>query len=433
MPAISTHTEKNHELVSEEVKEIISYRPHWMVRKGNMIFLLILTLLLGSAWFVQYPDVIRGSVRLIAVNAPKLVTAKVEGKLEKLLVTNEQQVQEGEVLAFLQSTAHHQQVLTLREWISSVEQNIVQGNLLILLQKRLPVLSGLGEMQPAYQEFDKVLHETTQVLASGYYLKKRYDLVKDLAFIADLGQNAKKQQELMKEDYKLQEIYFSAKEKLAQEKVIAPLELNQEKGKIINKEQGLEQFNAQIIGNNINEHNKRKELLELQKYVVDQQHSFRLAFLTLKSNVDGWLQQYVLVAPQSGKIIFTSFLQEKQLVTQNQELFYIEPRESRYYAEMLAAQNGLGKMKAGQKVVIRVESYPVEEFGYLTGRVTYISGLPNHQDSFLIKVDLPQGLRTSYNRDIFFRNNLLARGEAITDNRRLFDRFFGSIRGMTRH
>jgi HlyD family secretion protein len=94
----------------------------------------------------------------------------------------------------------------------------------------------------------------------------------------------------------------------------------------------------------------------------------------------------------------------------------------------MAGQKGLGKIKTGQKVMIKVESYPSEEFGYINGTVNYISDLPNRRDSFLIKVDLPKGLQTNYNRKIFFRNDLSAQAEIVTDSRKLFDRLMGKLK-----
>ena len=95
---------------------------------------------------------------------------------------------------------------------------------------------------------------------------------------------------------------------------------------------------------------------------------------------------------------------------------------------MLVAQNGLGKIKTGQSIIIKMQSYPINEFGYLTGKVEYISDMPGKKDSFSIKVNLPHGLRTNYNQTILFRNNLLANAEIITDNRRLIDRFWGQLK-----
>jgi len=87
-----------------------------------------------------------------------------------------------------------------------------------------------------------------------------------------------------------------------------------------------------------------------------------------------------------------------------------------------------GKIKTGQKVIFRLDGYPDAEYGHITGAVSYISSLPNDRDSFLVKVDLPDGLKTNFNKTIYFRNNLSASAEVITDNRRLADKFFGRLK-----
>jgi len=148
----------------------------------------------------------------------------------------------------------------------------------------------------------------------------------------------------------------------------------------------------------------------------------------LKSQVEKWMQQYVLTAPEDGKVMFVSSLQENELISNGQGLFYIQPKQTKFYAEVMAGQQGLGKVKTGQRVMIKVVSYPSNEFGYLTGVVSYISNIPNRRDSFLIKVDLPKSLETNYGKTIFFRNGLTARAEIITDSRRLFDRLTGQLK-----
>ncbi len=78
--------------------------------------------------------------------------------------------------------------------------------------------------------------------------------------------------------------------------------------------------------------------------------------------------------------------------------------------------------------MIKVESYPSSEFGHLAGNIAYISNMPNRKDSFLVKVNLQNGLKTNYGKTIFFRNNLAAQAEIITDDRKLFDRFMGQLK-----
>ncbi len=345
---------------------------------------------------------------------------------------NEQEVKQGQPLAFLQSTANHQQVLALEEWVKEVEPFIINDSFEILFIDPLPAFNQLGEIQTAYQDFQNTTKETLQIFFNGYYQQKKKALLKDLAYLSSLQNNNKKQLQLMQQDFELQQQEYHANESLAKDKVIAPLELNQNKSKVIGKEQSLEQANSQIINNDLSEHGKRKEILDLQKYVIDQKQKFRSELFNLKSKIEEWEQQYVIIAPEKGKVLFSSFFEENQLLSMGQEMFYVQPPGVSYYGQLMAPQSGLGKIKPGQKVLIRVESYPSTEFGYITGKVSYISNIPTAKDSFLIRIDLPYGMETNYHAKIRFRNNLAAEAEVITDNRRLFDRFVGQLRDLGR-
>jgi HlyD family secretion protein len=419
------------EMLSQEMNDLVSYRPNWIIRKGNMVFLAVLLLLLTISWFIKYPDIVKGSVRLVAINAPRLVTARTEGKLEKLLVANGAAVKEGEPLAYLQSTARHEEVLTLYNWINETETAIIDNNLEILLVNPLPVLLQLGEVQVAFEQFQSGYYETLQLLKNGYYQKKKKALLQDLQYLADIQHSTERQKQLLQKDISLQQQELNAKEALAKEKIIAPLEFNQDISKSIGKEQSLELLTAQLINNNIVEHNKRKEILDLQKFITDQQHHFRSELLTLKSTVEQWKERYVMSAPLDGTVLFVSFLQENQLLASNQELFYVQPPRTSYYGELMAGQYGLGKIKIGQRVLIRMESFPSAEYGHLDGRVEYVSDIANRHDSFLINVDLPRGLSTSYNKQVIFRNNLSATAEIITDDRRLLQRLLNRWNQLT--
>jgi multidrug resistance efflux pump len=421
-------SESDNDVISIEMKDIVSHRPHWIIRSGNTIFFIVIGLLVTLTFFIYYPDTVNASARLVALNAPKHVVVKSEGKLEKLLVRNEEQVNMGQPLAYLQSTADHEQVLRLKSWITDLYVRIKEGDLNYLQLNPIPELNQLGELQSNYQELQSGWHETTQILASGYYEKRKYALQKDLKYLSELKSRTEKQKSLIEQDKQLQSTEYAAYEKLAREKVIAPLELNQYKSKLLAKEQDVELVNAQITNSDLTTHNKRKELLDLRKQVQDQEQKFHSLLLNLKSEIEKWEQQYILVAPEGGKVIFMSFLQENQLLDSGQELFYVQSSNSNVYAELMVPQNGLGKVNLGQKVLIHTESYPVHEYGRLSGTISYITGFPNRRDSFLVSVELTNGLKTNYQKDVYFRNNLSAKAQIITENRTLFDRFLGKLR-----
>jgi HlyD family secretion protein len=431
MPITTRIQQHSDELISDEVKEIISYRPHWMIRKGNLIFFIVLASLLSLTWFIAYPDIINGSARLVSLNAPKMISSKTEGKLMKLFVIDGETVQKGKHLGYSESTALYDEVMQLKTWVEQMIASTQDNNYALLIKTPLPSLFNLGELQSSFQTFQNQLTETKQLLASGYYQNKRLALEKDIQYISNLKANSFAQKKLLEQDQQLQNKEYDAYEDLAKEKVIAPLELNQYKSKLISKEQSIKQINSQLTNSDIATHSKEKEIMDLDKQVIDQQQKFNSSLLDLKSEIEKWIQQYVLVAPEAGKLMFVSSLQENELIAAGQNLFYVQPHQSKYYAELMVAQRGIGKIKTGQTVILKAEGYPDEEYGHLKGIVNYISNMPGRRDSFLLKVSLPEGLKTNYNKEIFFRNSLSANAQIITDDRILFDRLLGQLRRIS--
>ena len=418
------------ELLSEEVREIISYQPHWIVRKGNTIFCLVLLFLLMLACVIKYPDVVSAPARLTAANPPMVVNAKKGGRLIKLFVSNEQQVSKGIHLGFIESGVEYAEAMKLQQWVDNTIKEVQAGRYNTLLTNPLPELINLGSLQVSYQEFENQLQYTKQTLANGYFNKKSNALQKDLQYLSAIKNNAYQQQDLISADKQLQQKEYEVYELLAKDKVIAPMELNQYKSKLIAKEQNLKQVDVVLTNTDITSHSKKKEILDLHKQVADQQQTFYSSLLNLKSMIEEWVEQFVLIASENGKLVFSSSLLENELVSAGQNLFYIIPPQSQFYVEITASQNGLGKIKPGQKVMLKVNSYPSQEFGSIVGTVNYIADIPNSKDSFLIKANLPGGMKTNYGKTLLFKAGLTAQAEIITDDRKLIDRLAGQLRNI---
>jgi len=428
----SEEIENDLEINSFEVNDLISNRPAFIVRKGNSLFLIIILVLLAFSWVIKYPNIIRGTIRLSAVNYPKLVVSKVDGRVDSILVKNDQEVVDGQAMAFIHSTAKHATVYSLLNWISRVEPFVNLDSLAILKSDSLPNLSELGEIQSSFEDFQVSYKEVKNILNNGYYQVKLKTMEMDLRYLDYMEQNFKQQQYLLEKDCKLQEIEFTANEKLAADGIVTKIELNQNESKLISKKQILQILLAQEISNDLAVEAKKKEILDLQNEIATFHEKFRYSLFTLKSKIMSWIQEYVVVAPENGRVLFTSFLQQNQLVSKGQDLFYVGPNDGKYYGQMLVPQSGFGRIRPNQKVIIMIESFPSNEYGYLKGVVSYISRVATSRDSFLLKVDLLNGLTTNYGKTIEFRNGLKGETQIITDNRRLIDRFLLQIENVVR-
>jgi len=57
-------TKLESEIRSDEVQEILSHIPHWMIRWGITLMFGLILLLLFISWFIKYPDVIEGRITI---------------------------------------------------------------------------------------------------------------------------------------------------------------------------------------------------------------------------------------------------------------------------------------------------------------------------------------------------------------------------------
>ncbi|MCH5685547.1 HlyD family secretion protein [Niabella sp. W65] len=92
--------------------------------------------------------------------------------------------------------------------------------------------------------------------------------------------------------------------------------------------------------------------------------------------------------------------------------------------ETLVPQSNFGKVTTGQKVILRFEAYPWQEFGTLTGTIDYISPIPVDSGYYLAKIQLPEKLVTNHHKEIPFVEGLKAQSEIVTKDMRLAESLY---------
>lgn len=415
-------------IYSNEVREIISSRPAWIVRNGIMLFFIIIALLFSLTYFIEYPDLVKAPVRIVGKNLPKQMISKVEGRIVQLLAKDNSNVLEGEALAILQSNADYKQILEFEKWIAQTEALLNKQQWSAI--KNLPLLNNLGDWQKNYQELQQQLYQLSWSMPSGYLGVKQQSIKKDIQLIIELTQNANEQKKLIQQELTMQQNLLSINEGMVKEKVIAPLDLNKDKSAVIAKKQQLIQVDAGNINQQANELSKEKEIIELNKLGSDIKQNFVTTLLNAKSTITEWKNRYMIIATENGKLQFTSYFQTNSWIKAGQELFTIIPNQPDYFAEIIASQQNFGKLKKGQQVNIALNSYQRNEFGILKGIIENIPAVPYKDSAFLIRVQLPNGLLTNYQKQIQFSNNLTGTAEIITADVILSDRLLYQWRGL---
>src|SRR5690606_40843515 len=84
--------DKEIELRSEEVQDILTRVPHWMIRWGNVLILILVGLIFAFAWIIKYPDIVQTEIVITTQIPPEKLVAKTSGRIEKILVEDRQKV-----------------------------------------------------------------------------------------------------------------------------------------------------------------------------------------------------------------------------------------------------------------------------------------------------------------------------------------------------
>ena len=120
-------------------------------------------------------------------------------------------------------------------------------------------------------------------------------------------------------------------------------------------------------------------------------------------------------------------LSDQQFVTAERQVFLIVPETSALLGRMSVKTGGAGKIKPGQTVRIRLDDYPYEEFGLVTGTVQSIS-IVAREGAHGVLIDLSHPLTTSFHRPLQFRQKMTGEARIVTEDMRLIERILYEIR-----
>jgi hypothetical protein len=110
----------NIQIRSEEVQEILSYVPNWMIRWGMTLVFVIILMLLFISWFVKYPDVITAEVVVTTKIPPEKIFAKSTGQIESILVNNNSPITKNTIIGVIENSGNYKDILLLKSILDTI-------------------------------------------------------------------------------------------------------------------------------------------------------------------------------------------------------------------------------------------------------------------------------------------------------------------------
>ena len=423
-----------HEIRSPELQEVMSGIPGSFLKWGLFLFFAIILAILGVTWFINYPNIVTAPVTITTYNSPASLIAKAGGKIEKLIVNNGDNVSSKQPVALIENTARFEDVRLLETFLDTLKKNPDwQQN---VLKNDLPASLSVGEIQTGYSRFVTVFQQFKDYLNQSYIPSKLRLLEEQIRKQEEYTAELLNQKRLSEEDLRLVTNSFERDSMLYISNLhsVTLSEFERSKQALIQKQSSHSSLKASIKNNESSTLRMKETRLDLQVQLEKELHQYSLdleeAFQMLYLAVGQWEEKYLIESPVKGRITFTSFWNENQVIKAGEILATVIPEDrSRIIVRANVPVSGLGRVRVGQEVNIKLSGFPYMEFGVIKGRIRSLSLVPAN-DVYIAEIDLVNGMKSTYNIELNFISEMTGTADIITDNSRLIFRLIKPLKAL---
>lgn len=424
----------------DEVTEIMGNPPTWTMRWGIFLITILTVSVLTMSAFVSYPDIIEAPVYLTTENPPLEIFSKMEGKIDQLLVADQQYVEKNTLLATIKNPANHKDVKRMNNFIGHVENKI--GKWRRFRKLKIPGELELGTLNGTYSELVQATRDLQYYLKQHAVFAQMASMEREIEQIEKLNISLEKQEQMYQNELNLIRKNFERNQQLYKDKVISAMELEKLENEYRTAQRQHENMRSGIINNEIRIEGILTQRQNLKAGRSDQvsEKSLRLKQLIdqAKTAITQWEHNYLIVTPQAGVVQFDKYRQVNQFVPPATVVFTViadSTTQHQMIARSKLPMSGSGKVTPGAPVNIRLTGFPYREYGSLTTHIDKIASLPvtleSEEPSYEMEMSLPNTLVTNYGNLIPFKHNMTGTARIITKDRsflsRVFEQFLSTI------
>ena len=426
---------------SEELDGIIDKMPMTFGRWVAIAVLFFAFMFILFGWIIKYPDTVTGQIKINAQNSTVRLVTNTAGNLHLFSHKAQDEIKKGEYIAVMQNSARTEDMRRISEIIG--EKDFAEDEL-ILLKDTFPDKVSLGEVNMTYYSFLAALKTQADYREGNVYEKQKANIQADIEWKKQIIKDSGKAQKAAQERLEVARKWLSRYESLNKKEVATyEYEVDQVKSNYLMLVQEVQNIHREIssIRMQIAEAYHKLEQLNIEQKEKERklQVDILSSFQDLKANIVAWEQRYALKAPFDGKLEYLKFLSEGQFLQAGEEVFGVIPKEHEIFGQVLLPASGAGKVKKGSKVAIKLDNYPYIEYGYIEGSVSSISLMTHPQktekntiETYLIHVELPNGLKTNYGERLDFKYEIGGTADIIVKKRRLIERLFDNLKYSAR-
>ncbi len=397
-----------------------------------VIWMTVLLLMTAGAWlyFGKLDVVVSGQGKLASESGTKILQSSASGTVVDIKVREGQRIKKGDIVVELDKKVAQQNVESVEKTlaIAKIERSIAKG---VSSSIVMDDINKSGLTEETKQSLIEKMHAQNDTLESRKLLSSTNltNLQKQLSQLDSVGKDlndlltkdkAKEQQinKLMEHGTPLQQMQLRSDLNSVRQK-ISSLEssLSSQKQQIAQVESAIDNAKNQAavslnelrVSNTVTAISQDNKIIELENSLT----RARVA-----------LEQTTIVAPVDGTVLSLKTNTIGGVVSAAQIIAEITPLEESLVVEASLQSRDIGFVNVGQRVVVKVDAYSFQRYGYLSGTVQSISPDAIVNDKlgliYRIKVKL-DSLKTSKNIELKMIPGMNSVVEITTGNRRAIE------------
>lgn len=427
---------KEAELRSGEVQEVLGEIPPWILRCGITTLFATVMILLAGSWFFKYPDTIAAEITVTSLEPPASIIARSTGKIDEIFARNNQAVTAGAPLAVIQNPADSDDMLSLIQIMKRWGESGYSDETVLPVFTDKPF--SLGGVQSVYAVFLNNLSDYQNYKRLDYFPQKIASQQKQLATQREYHNRILRQEPVVSEQYRISKSIFGRDSVLMSKGVISGNEYDMSKSSFLQTKQSCLSFSASLKQSELQLMRGEENLLDLRQQAAELEQKYQLslknAIEALNAQVKAWERDYLLVSPIDGIVTQMGVWSNNQNVNTGETVFTVVPSQhGKPKGKALLPAQGAGKVRIGQRANVRINNFPDQEFGYLTGKVESISSIPTAEGFYVVEVSFPNGMQTNYGKTLPITRQILGGAEIITEDLRLMERFFMPVKKLLKN
>ena len=415
-------------------KSFLNRPPSWILRWGTLSIFLFFSTVTCLSFFIKYNESIQADIIITSDSPPIDLFSKKSGKIVFQNFDQGQLIDKNEVLAVIESSSKFEDVYFLKEQLRNTSLNISN-------------LQELYQNFPSNLELDLETHSSYQIYLKAF---ENYLLYLNLNEEFDANQNLNSRIARLKRQISLKKRQLTAfqrnlsltKQKRDREKelfnkgVISRQEFEAIEQEVLLVQSDLDKIREELEVlyvdtlrvNDLSIKTKNKNISNSSKYLSELQ----LARQQLVASIESWESLYSIKSPIKGRVTVFDIWNKHQRLEEEQHFLTIIPEnKNRIVGKCKIPVKNSGKLELGQNVIIKLDNYPHREWGVLQGKITSISETPRREGElfYSANINIPE-LRTSYDKNIEFKQVMVGRAKIIIQETSLIERIFYQFRGL---